>query len=175
MQLVTVTALIPVGIIGGGAVLDYLCGRTFGIPIANFFPFVAGGGVLMLAFWFIGAVALLASAFRGKPPLLKVASLGSSVLSCMLLAVCLEFRPYLIGLRQAVFAAGTRDEFRKAAQVIHEILETQCLTIRDSFLASRSREIVYLGRETGQTPMERSHSTRALRRTSPSCGVDFSK
>ena len=124
MRLVAIAAIIPVAIIVGAAALDYLCGRTVGIPIANFFPLVVLAGLLMLASWLAGAAALVTSAFRGKRPLSQFAILGSSVLlSYALFTVCLKFRPYLVGLRHNVFAAGTPDEFRDAAQVIHQTLD----------------------------------------------------
>lgn len=117
------TSAIPVAIIGDGAVLDYISGRTFALPLANFLPLVCGGALLMLASWTVGA-ATLAAGLRAKQTLLKLGILESSMLLCgAIFALCLQLRPYLVTLRSAVFVAGTADEFRNAAEIIHAILE----------------------------------------------------
>ena len=119
----TLFSALPPLIAGGGIFADYLAGRFYFLPIANFAPALLLAVSMMIFSWAAALIVLLCEFRRNPRRLPKALVLASSVAVTVLAIGCaLQTRPYLLGLRDSVFFAGSPDEFREAAQVINEML-----------------------------------------------------
>jgi hypothetical protein len=119
----TCAAALPPLIAAFGIFTDYIAGRLFSIPIGNFAPAVDLALGAMILSWAAALILIGVSFAYRTSPFRKTAVLLSSVaVTALALACALHTRPYLLGVRDSVFSAGTADEFRAAAVVIRELL-----------------------------------------------------
>lgn len=119
----SVLAMLPPVIAVAGILTDYVCGRFQSIPIGSFVPAVLLAIGLMLVCWMAALVLLADRVFRRASPLRGLLALiTSAAVTAIVISSALRTRPYLVGLRDSVFSAGTADEFRRAAKSIEEML-----------------------------------------------------